>query len=47
MPKSARDKLAVEEQSKRVRLEKPFGGMKAGQMMYVATPRVVAEAGHQ
>ena len=41
---SARDRLAVHKEPKVVELAKDFGGMKAGQMMYVATPRIVADS---
>ena len=39
--KSAREKLAVEKQIKKVVLEKPFGGIQVGQTMLVATPQMV------
>lgn len=40
---SARERLAVKKDPKVVELAKPFGGMREGQMMYVATPQIVAE----
>ncbi|MFK7914492.1 MAG: hypothetical protein AB8B93_11310 [Pseudomonadales bacterium] len=43
-PASARSRLAVHKEPKVVELAKDFGGMKAGQMMYVATPRIVADS---
>ena len=39
--KSAREKLAVEKQIKKVVLEKAFGGIQVGQTMLVATPQMV------
>ena len=42
-PRSARTRLAVQKEPKVVELAKDFGGMAAGQMMYVATPQIVAE----
>lgn len=39
--KSAREKLAAKKQIKKVVLEKPFGGVKAGETMFVATPLLV------
>ena len=42
MPKkSAREKLAVEKQIKKVVLDKAFGGVQVGQTMLVATPQMV------
>lgn len=41
---SARSRLAVHKEPKVVELAKDFGGMKAGQMMYVATPQIVADS---
>lgn len=38
---SAREKLAAKKQIKKVVLEKQFGGIKAGETMFVATPLVV------
>ncbi|MEL6726799.1 MAG: hypothetical protein AAFP81_10445 [Pseudomonadota bacterium] len=38
---SAREKLAAKKQIKKVVLEKQFGGIKAGETMFVATPSVV------
>lgn len=42
-PRSARERLADKKEPKVVELAKPFGGMQPGQMMYVATPAIVAE----
>ena len=39
--KTAREKLAVKKDSKKVLMEKPFGGIKRGEMMLVATPQMV------
>lgn len=39
--KTAREKLAVKKELKKVVLEKPFGGMQAGETMLVATPQMV------
>lgn len=39
--KTAREKLAAKKQIKRVVMEKPFGGIKAGETMLVATPQMV------
>lgn len=42
MPKkTAREKLAVKKEIKKVVLDKPFGGVKAGETMFVATPQIV------
>ncbi len=41
--KSWNDKLAASKPSKQVRLEKNFAGIQAGQMMLVASPRMVAD----
>lgn len=40
--KTALERLAQDKQTKRVLLEKSFGGMAAGQHMFVATPSLVA-----
>lgn len=42
-PASARSRLAVKKEPKVVELAKAFGGMSEGQMMYVATPQIVAD----
>lgn len=42
-PRSARERLADAKEPKVVELAKPFGGMQPGQMMYVATPQIVAD----
>ena len=39
--KSAREKLAVEKQSKKVKMDKAWAGMKPGETMFVATPLMV------
>ena len=42
MPKkTAREKLAVKKEIKKVVLDKPFGGVQAGETMFVATPQIV------
>ena len=42
MPKkTAREKLAAKKEIKKVVLDKPFGGVKAGETMFVATPQIV------
>jgi len=39
--KTAREKLAVKKDIKKVLMEKAFGGIKTGEMMLVATPQMV------
>lgn len=39
--KTARDKLKAKKDLKKVKLEHDFAGIKAGQMMFVATPKIV------
>ena len=39
--KTAREKLAAKKQIKKVVMEKPFGGIRAGETMLVATPQMV------
>lgn len=39
--KTAREKLAVEKQLKKVVMDKAWGGIKPGQTMLVATPQIV------
>lgn len=39
--KTAREKLAVKKDMKKVLMDKPFGGIKSGEMMLVATPQMV------
>ncbi len=41
--RSARERLAMAKQPKVVELAKAFGGMQPGDMMYVATPQIVAD----
>ena len=39
--KTAREKLAVKKEPKRVLMDKAWAGMQPGQMMFVATPQIV------
>ena len=39
--KTAREKLAVKKDIKKVLMDKPFGGIKPGETMLVATPQMV------
>ena len=39
--KSWSEKIAVKKEQKKVRLDKPFAGIPAGAMLFVATPRIV------
>ena len=39
--KTAREKLAIKKDIKKVLMDKPFGGIKRGEMMLVATPQMV------
>lgn len=41
MPKTAAERLKESKPEKRVVLDKDFAGVKAGQMLYVANPKVV------
>ncbi len=43
VPKSAREKLAASKPTRRVRLDKNFAGAKAGELLFVASPIVVAD----
>ena len=43
MAKSAREKLTADKATKIVTLDYNFGGLKAGQKMFVGTPQIVAD----
>ena len=43
MAKTAREHLATKKSPKKVRLEKDFAGVKAGQLLFVGTPQIVAD----
>ena len=43
MPKTAAEKLNAKKDPKKVVLEADFAGMKRGQTMFVATPKIVAD----
>lgn len=43
MPKSARERLAEKKEPKKVVLDKDFAGVKRGQMLFVATPAIIAD----
>ncbi len=43
MAKSAAEHLNADKQSKMVVLDKDFAGVKKGQMLFVATPKIVAD----
>lgn len=43
MAKSAREHLATKKSPKKVRIEKDFAGVKAGQLLFVGTPQIVAD----
>lgn len=43
MPKSAKDRMAAKAHPKRVVLEKDFAGVRAGQVLFVGTPQIIAE----
>ena len=44
MPKTAAERLKESKPEKRVVLDKDFAGVKAGQMLYVANPKVVDQS---
>ena len=41
MPKTAHERLEANKKEKKVILEKDFAGVKKGQRLYVATPRII------
>ncbi len=43
MAKTANERLSEKKDTKKVLMDKDFAGIKAGQRMFVATPRVVAD----
>lgn len=43
MPKTARERLAIKKEQKKVLMDKDFAGIKAGELMLVATPKIVAD----
>ncbi|MEO1066549.1 MAG: hypothetical protein AAFW47_04140 [Pseudomonadota bacterium] len=43
MAKSAKERLGEKKEPKKVMLDKDFAGVKRGQMLFVATPQIVAD----
>ena len=43
MPKTANQRMAAKAHPKKVVLEKDFAGVRAGQLLFVGTPQIIAE----